>query len=50
MDYLNSTDKKGTVKQSLEVDFKKYRISFPGKPRLHTPLLLLILGSFHSRN
>lgn len=53
MNCLNSTDKKGSVKQSLEVEFKKYSISFPGKPCLHTPLLhhwFLILVTFCSRN
>lgn len=38
--YLNLTDKRGGVKQSLGAELKKYCISFPGKSSLHTPLLL----------
>lgn len=38
--YLNLTDKRGGVKQSLGAELKKYCISFPGKSSLHIPLLL----------
>lgn len=58
MNYLNFTDKRGGVKQSLGAELKKYCISFPGKSSLHTALCILaplvldtvLAGTFSSRN